>query len=109
MINLPCQADVLGTRDDIFLQVLNSLDALVCAVDMKTHEIFFINSYGKNIWGETEGTICWPDGRMVRLEVATDITGRKQAEQTLMENETLYRSASALMRAITDSALEPSS
>ncbi|MBA4395646.1 MAG: hypothetical protein C0407_19005, partial [Desulfobacca sp.] len=107
--------------------------------DMKTHEILFINKYGRDIWGYIEGQICWqtiqedqtgpcpfctndrlvgpdgqptpeviwefqntvnkrwyecrdkaifwPDGRLVRIEIASDITDRKQAEEELI----LYR------------------
>jgi diguanylate cyclase (GGDEF)-like protein len=115
--------------------ILDSLDALVYVADMATHEILFFNAYGRSIWGNSEGKICWQvlqagqngpcefctnhrllddhgeptgaygwefqntvnkrwyqcrdqairwiDGRLVRMEIATDITDRKQAEELL--------------------------
>jgi diguanylate cyclase (GGDEF)-like protein len=115
--------------------VLDSLDALVYVTDMNTNEILFFNKYGKEIWGDAVGKICWQtlqsgqtgpcefctndklvdangkptgvyvwefqntvdghwyqcrdqaiewiDGRIVRMEIATDITERKQAEEDL--------------------------
>ena len=127
-----------------FLQVLNSLDALVYVVDIKTHEIIFINTYGLKIWGDVQGKICWqsiqdgqcgpckfctnslligtdgkptdgvvwefqntrnkrwyecrdraiywPDGRIVRLEIASDISDRKQAEDEIKESNQKYNS-----------------
>jgi diguanylate cyclase (GGDEF)-like protein len=117
--------------------VLDSLDALVYVTDMDTHEILFFNEYGKAIWGDGVGKICWQtlqsgqsgpcdfctndklvdengqatgvyvwefqntvnghwyqcrdqaiqwiDGRLVRMEIATDITYRKQAEEELKQ------------------------
>jgi len=35
--------------------------------------------------------ITWTDGRLVRLEIATDITDRKAAEQTIQESEEKFR------------------
>ncbi len=35
--------------------------------------------------------IRWVDGRIVRLEIATDITGRKQTEEQIRKNEETYR------------------
>ncbi|MFA6411245.1 MAG: PAS domain S-box protein [Syntrophales bacterium] len=127
--------EALRIQNKTFSQVLNSLDALVYVVDMKTYEIVFINTYGQNIWGDITGKICWqtiqtgqaapcefctnskligpdgnptegvvwefqntvnkqwyacrdraihwPDGRIVRMEIATDFTFRKQAEEAL--------------------------
>ncbi len=115
--------------------VLDSLDALVYVSDMETYELLFFNEYGKAIWGDAEGKICWQvlqsgqsgpcefctndklvdengkstgvyvwefqntvdgqwyqcrdqaikwiDGRLVRMEIATNITDRKQAEEEL--------------------------
>ena len=152
--NLPLRTHSPLARDDIFSQVLNSLDALVSVVDLKTHEIVFINTYGQNVWGDVEGRICWqafqvgvkgpcdhcandrligpdgsptegvvrevqftvnkrwfecrgramhwPDGRMVRLEIATDITDRMHAEQRARESAAKLRSTSAMMRLLCD-------
>jgi len=118
-----------------FSAVLNSLEAIVYVADMQTHEILFINSYGRNLVGDCTGKLCylsfqvgmdgpcpfctnerlvdeegrpsgpyiwerynekigrwydcrdqaieWIDGRIVRLEIATDITERKQSEEAL--------------------------
>ncbi|MEI6842873.1 MAG: PAS domain S-box protein, partial [Methanomicrobiales archaeon] len=43
----------------IFKTVMDSLDALVYVADMKTCEILFINQYGRKIWGDLTGKICW--------------------------------------------------
>jgi PAS domain S-box-containing protein len=119
-----------------FQAVLNSLDAVVYVADMDTHEVLFINSYGRNLYGDCVGKICyrvlqkkdrgpcafctnhllvdedghpvgvhawefwntvtgrwydcrdqaieWTDGRLVRMEIATDITEQKQAREALV-------------------------
>lgn len=116
--------------------VLDSLDALVYVSDMETYELLFTNEYGRSIWGDIRGKICWKvlqadqggpcsfctnnrlldengvptgvyvwefqntvnkhwyqcrdqaipwiDGRLVRIEIATDITDRKLMEQELL-------------------------
>lgn len=39
----------------------------------------------------TDRLIRWPDGRLVRFEIALDITDRKRVEQALKESEGKYR------------------
>lgn len=120
--------------------ILDSLDALVYVADMDTHELLFLNEYGRSKWGAPAGRRCWEvlqknqqgpcqfctnhhlrdsqgnstgvyvwefqntvnghwfqcrdqairwvDGRLVRLEIATDITDRKQTELALEEART---------------------
>lgn len=117
--------------------VLDSLDALVYVSDMDTYELLFVNQYGRDVWGDIKGKLCWAalqqdqkgpcafctnkklldkngkpkgiyiwefqntknklwyecrdqaiewiDGRIVRLEIATEITNRKQVEDELLE------------------------
>jgi len=127
--------EVLRIHNQRFFEVLNSLDALVYVTDMQTNKLLFINKYGRDIWGDIEGKICWqtiqagqtgpcefctndrlvgpdgkptegiiwdfqntvnghwyecrdraiywPDGRIVRMEIATDVTARKQNEKAI--------------------------
>jgi PAS domain S-box-containing protein len=115
---------------------MDSIDALVYVVDIHTYEILFLNKYGKDVWGNIEGKVCWEriqsgqkgpcpfctndrivdadgkptgvykwefqntvnghwydcrdsairwlDGRLVRLEIASDITERKRIENELI-------------------------
>ncbi|NJO16935.1 MAG: PAS domain S-box protein [Thioploca sp.] len=128
------------------LLVLDSLEALVYAADLESYEILYLNQYGRTIFGDITGKMCWQafwhsqrhhgpcpfchhrvipdpqqpdlhreiqiseyyspvakrwyavhdrvirwvDGRLVRLEVAYDITERKQAEQSLQLNQERY-------------------
>ncbi|MCH8498674.1 MAG: GGDEF domain-containing protein [Marinobacter sp.] len=117
--------------------ILDSLDALVYVADLKTHDLLYLNAYGRRLFGAADGRKCWQtlqtaqagpcefctnscladkqgnpngvyvwefqntlthrwyqcrdelirwtDGRLVRLEVATDITDRKEMEQQLHE------------------------
>jgi hypothetical protein len=117
---------------DILLTVLDSLEAIVYATDIKTNELLFLNKFAKEIFGDSIGKTCWQvlqkgqtapcefcsndkllseegeilggyswefqntvtnnwydirdraihwiDGRLVRLEIATDITQRKHSE-----------------------------
>ena len=119
-----------------FRTVLDGLDALVYVADMETYRILLVNRYGREIWGELKGEICWQrlqagqtgpcsfctnsrlldtsgapvepvvwefkntvtgrwyecrdqairwtDGRLVRMEIATDITERKLAEAEIL-------------------------
>ncbi|MFY0990747.1 GGDEF domain-containing protein [Halomonas sp. C05BenzN] len=122
-----------GAED--LLRILDSLDAAVYASDMRSHDLIFLNAYGRQQWGEPNGRKCWEvlqegqsgpcafcnnsrlldeqgrpgpavawefqntqdgrwyqcrdqaivwsDGRLVRVEIATDITERKALEDAL--------------------------
>jgi len=125
----------ITARHTLFKQmqtVLDALDSLVYVSDFDTHEILFLNRYGREIFGDILGRTCWQalqagqagpcpfctngkllradgtageqvvwefrntinnrwfecrdqaipwiDGRLVRLEIATDITERKRFE-----------------------------
>ena len=117
--------------------IMDSINALIYVADMKTHELLFMNKYGRDIWGESAGKTCWKtlqegqsgpcafctndrlirqdgtpgevfawefqntvnnhwydcrdqairwdDGRLVRMEIATDITERKKLEAQLRQ------------------------
>jgi len=119
-----------------FKMVLDGLDALVYVADMETYRVLLVNRYGREIWGDLTGEICWrrlqvgqtgpcsfctnsrlldasgapaepvvwefrntvterwyecrdqairwTDGRLVRMEIATDITERKRAEAEIL-------------------------
>jgi PAS domain S-box-containing protein len=125
--------EALTIANERFSEVLNSFDALVFVVDMASHEVLFVNRYGRSVLGNLEGALCWqsvqpgqggpcpfctneqlvdaegkptsgvvwefphqindrwyecrdrainwPDGRLVRLSIAIDITERKRAEE----------------------------
>jgi PAS domain S-box-containing protein len=123
------------------LLILDSLDALVYVADIETYEILYENQYGKRIFGDLVGKVCWKvflqqkhpcpfcskhqvlskegepsalhkwecyssltnrwyavhdrairwvDGRLVRLEIAYDITERKQTQQALELGQERY-------------------
>lgn len=126
-----------------FKSVMDSLDALVYVADMDTYELLFINEYGKKLFGDVEGQLCWQslqcdqtgpcgfctnerlllengqpaevcvwefqntitghwyqcrdkairwhDNRLVRMEIATDITENKQMEFSLRTGKERYR------------------
>ena len=59
----------------------------------------FQNAVTKRYYECRDSAIRWPDGRMVRLEIATDITDRKQIEaqnRQLLKAESLGRMAGAI-------------
>ncbi len=137
-----------------FQTLVDSLDALVYVADMETYELLFVNKYGREIWGDISGRICWQalqegqtdpcsfctnaklldsdgtptavhvweyqntvtndwfqcrdqaiewtDGRLVRMEIAINITPRKEAEEALeAEKERL----SVTLRSIGDGVI----
>ncbi len=123
------------------LAILDGIDALVYVSDIDTYELLFVNRYGRDIWGEIQGSICWKtlqndqtgpcdfctnkylldskgqpnepytwefqntvnghsyyisdrairwiDGRLVRLEIATDITKHRTLEVELLKAQKL--------------------
>ncbi len=137
-----------------FQSVLDSLDAVVYVADMDTHELLFLNSHGRLLYGDDIGRKCyemlqkdqsgpcsfctnqhlvnsdgqptgvhvwehqntknerwhecrdqaifWTDGRLVRMEIATDISERKKNEKILQaEKERL----SVTLRSIGDGVI----
>ncbi len=128
-----------------FRTILDSLNSLVYVADMDTYELLYVNKYGRNIWGDIGGKICWQslqagqdgpcafctndrlvgkdgkptepyvwefkntldgewyecrdqairwlDGRIVRMEIASNITQRKLAEEQKAELEEKLRQA----------------
>ena len=135
--------EVLRQEHSRFITVVDSIGILICAVDIKTYELIFLNKFGKEILGDSIGLPCWqvlqkgqtgpcdfctnnylldndgrpsspyiresknsltgrwyqcqdqaivwPDGRIVRLEIASDITRIKLAakEKEEMQEELL--------------------
>ncbi|MDT8301814.1 MAG: PAS domain S-box protein [Sedimentisphaerales bacterium] len=131
----------LEKSNERFRTLLDSLDALVYVSDMDTHEILFINKYGRDIFGDITGKTCWKvlqsgktgpcefctndrllddngeptgiyrwelqntvnhqwydshdqavpwtDGRIVRIEIATNITELKRTETALQKHTQL--------------------
>jgi PAS domain S-box-containing protein len=139
--------------------ILDGINALIYVADLKTHEILFMNKYGRDIWGDITGKICWQhlqdgqsgpcafcnnqrlltadgvptgvqisethnavtgkwydcrdqairwsDGRLVRMEIATDITNRKKAEAKLsLQSAALHAAANAIVITDKNGAIE---
>ncbi len=141
--SLPDQDDANASAEGL-QAVLDNLDALVYVSDFDTHELLYMNAYGRRIWGNITGRKCWQvlqdsdgpcsfctnrllvneqgipnppyvwefqnqldqhwyqcrdqairwtNGKLVRLEIATDITSRKQMELELQEAHNKARAA----------------
>lgn len=135
--------EALKEAHERLLTILDSLEAQVVVVDTQTHEILYVNKYGRKelniqddhlsltdhpftiqnstlpiydsqlidskgsptgvLTSEIQNTstgkwylthdriIRWVDGRLVHLQIATDITEQKQTEEALKINEQRYR------------------
>jgi PAS domain S-box-containing protein len=135
----------LKASREIFVTVLENMEAIVYVADFRTHEILFANRFTRNELRQEDltGKICWQvlqadqtgpcafctnhrlldengqpgegvdwefrntvnghwyhihdrairwiDGRIVRLEIATDITGLKNSEMALRDSEERFR------------------
>ncbi len=101
----------IAHADERFVTVLEGLDAAVYVADPAGGELLYANERfrrafpagnpppatsgdeefhdaGNGRWYWTHArAIRWVDGRMVKLYVATDITGRKQAEETAQRQQ----------------------
>ncbi|MBI2425839.1 MAG: response regulator [Candidatus Hydrogenedentes bacterium] len=140
--------EALDAEHARFVTIMDALDALVYVADMETHELLFVNAYGRSVWAAAAGEKCWnvlqseqngpcsfctntrlmdaegnpagplvwefentfnhewyqcrdeairwPDGRIVRLEIATNITARKQAEEERLHLERQVQHAQKL-------------
>ncbi len=51
----------------------------------------FMNKYLNRVFEVTDQAIQWPDERMVKLTIARDITGYKQAAEALKESENKFK------------------
>jgi PAS domain S-box-containing protein len=39
--------------------VFDGMDAMVYVADMETYETLFVNKYGRTVWGDAVGKVCW--------------------------------------------------
>ena len=63
-LNLPVYRDQTPpateeTPPDGLQAVLDNLDALVYVSDFTTHDLLYMNAYGRQIWGDIGNRKCW--------------------------------------------------
>lgn len=62
-LNLPAAPEAGGisevTPAEGLRAVLDNLDALVYVSDLETHDLLYMNAYGRKIWGSIDGRKCW--------------------------------------------------
>jgi len=49
----------LADSQKCLINVLDSIDSLVYVADFDSYELLFINKYGRDIFGDVRGRICW--------------------------------------------------
>ncbi len=53
------QAKAAEESEERFRLVMDSLEALIYVADMETHEVLFVNRFGRELVGDITGKICW--------------------------------------------------
>ena len=110
-MNGPVQKDGGGKNGQKCYSVLHGLDAPCpfCTNDRifgehlgTTYAWDFQNTLNHRWYSCIDRAIMWSDGRMVRFEMAIDITGRKQTEDALRESEARFRKSDTKNRTILD-------
>ncbi|UCD34651.1 MAG: diguanylate cyclase [Nitrospiraceae bacterium] len=148
--------DALLYSRKALITVLDGIESVIYASDMKTYELLYMNRYTKALFGEAEGKLCWQvlqkgqsgpcdfctndklltregqpagiyhwqfqntvnrkwydiqdraiqwvDGRLARLEIATDITVQKEVESELIERMKLAELTAAIGSSMTEGA-----
>ena len=51
--------EAIGESHKRLTDILDSIDSLVYVADFNSHELLFLNKYGREIWGEVQRRKCW--------------------------------------------------
>ncbi len=81
----------LAAAHERFTTVLESLDAAVSVLAADEAELLFANRYYRHLFG------IRPDGHLAQMQIATDITTRKQAQELARQQDEKLQFTSRLM------------